>query len=88
MAGYVLEPSLHGQGVMSEVISCMIEGWVKPFMHIGEIVAWVASDNEGSKRVVKKHGFQLVHEEWSQWPEHKGGGKKHAGYHVLKLNAS
>lgn len=85
ITGYVIEPALHGKGVMSEVLGCMIQGWAIPWMHCKEIAAWIQFDNPGSMGVVRKHGFQLVHDEYTQWPEQKGGGKRHAGYYVLKL---
>ncbi len=37
--GYVLDPALHGKGVMSEMVGCILEGWVKPWMRIGIVAA-------------------------------------------------
>ena len=36
---FFLDPGLHGKGVMSEAVGCMIEGWVGPWMGAGVVSA-------------------------------------------------
>ncbi|BEI82844.1 hypothetical protein CcaverHIS002_0307120 [Cutaneotrichosporon cavernicola] len=82
MIGYVLEPELYGQGIMSETLACILQGWVKPIMGVGEVAAIIAVDNLGSKAVAEKNGFTYRREEVTQWPEDKGGGVKVHGYYT------
>ena len=37
--GYVLDPVYHGRGIMSEMVACVLEGWVKPWMGISTVGA-------------------------------------------------
>jgi hypothetical protein len=37
--GYVLDPVMKGKGVMSEMVGCIIESWVKPYMRLGKVGA-------------------------------------------------
>ena len=35
--GYVMSAALGGKGVMGEVVGCVVEGWVKPWMGVGTV---------------------------------------------------
>jgi hypothetical protein len=37
--GYVLDPEYAGKGIMSEVVGCIVEGWVEGWMGIGSVGA-------------------------------------------------
>ena len=37
--GYSLDPAYHGKGVTSEIVGCVIEGWIRPWMGIGIVGA-------------------------------------------------
>jgi hypothetical protein len=37
--GYVLHPDWHGKGVMSELVGCILHGWIIPYMGIGTVGA-------------------------------------------------
>lgn len=80
MLGYVLEPAHYGRGVMGEAIACILEGWVRPFMRIGEVAAIIAVDNPGSEKVATRNGMVWRREERTDWPEEKGGGVVVNGY--------
>ncbi|CAK9780066.1 hypothetical protein CC85DRAFT_283645 [Cutaneotrichosporon oleaginosum] len=87
MIGYVLEPALYGRGVMSEAIGCVLHGWVRPVMGIGEVVAIIQDDNVGSEAVAKRNGFVYRREEVTPWPEEKGGGIHVNGYYTRDMRA-
>lgn len=85
MLGYVLEPAQYGRGVMGEALACILEGWVRPFMRVGEVAAFIEVDNPGSVGVAVRNGLVWRREERSVWPEAKGGGVHVNGYYTRDL---
>lgn len=85
MLGYVLEPAQYGRGVMSEALGCILEGWVRRVMRVGEVAAFIEVDNPGSVGVAVRNGFVWRREERSQWPEEKGGDVHVNGYYTRDM---
>ncbi|GMK56871.1 hypothetical protein CspeluHIS016_0307110 [Cutaneotrichosporon spelunceum] len=79
--GYVLEPALYGRGVMSEVLGCVLEGWVRPEMGV-RVAASIAVDNAASAAVAVRNGFVYSREEGTEWPKEKGGGVRYHGLYT------
>lgn len=54
--GFILAPQMQGQGLGSELVQALIQqAWAEPRVH--KLVASVTAGNEGSRRVLLKHGF-------------------------------
>ncbi len=54
--GFLLQPELQGQGLGSELVAALVEqAFAIPTVH--KLVASVTVGNEGSRRVLTKHGF-------------------------------
>jgi RimJ/RimL family protein N-acetyltransferase len=87
MLGYALEPALYGRGVMSELLGCILAGWVKPVMGVGEVAAFIETDNPGSEAVARRNGFVWRREERTDWPEEKGGGVHVSGYYTVDMRS-
>ncbi|ORY27736.1 hypothetical protein BCR39DRAFT_536871 [Naematelia encephala] len=83
--GYVLDPGYHGKGIMSEMVGCLIDGWIKNWMDIRAVTALVEDNNTGSIKVVLKNGLVRVGSEDTAWPEEKGGGIRPTGQYERKM---
>ncbi|KAL0951675.1 hypothetical protein HGRIS_008354 [Hohenbuehelia grisea] len=58
--GDYLAPSHHGQGIMSDALSTLLNDWGIPRMRVGHIIATTHKGNVGSVRVFEKNGFRMV----------------------------
>ncbi|KAF9469678.1 hypothetical protein BDZ94DRAFT_1151485 [Collybia nuda] len=58
--GDYLTPSHHGQGIMSDALKTVLDGWAIPRMNARRINASALRGNQGSVRVFQKNGFQLA----------------------------
>lgn len=82
--GYVLEPTLHGRGVMTEAVGCVV-AWIKDWMRVGKVGAFYALENPASGGVLAKCGMTFVRSGRDYWPEEKGGGLCDYGYYEMGL---
>lgn len=85
MLGYALEPAQYGKGVMGEALACIVEGWMRPFMRVGEVAAFIEVDNPGSVGVAVRNGLVWRRDEHCEWPVDKGGGVRVNGYYTRDL---
>lgn len=54
--GFLLMPQQQGQGIGSELVAALIQqAWLQPTVH--KLLATVTAGNEGSRKVLQKHGF-------------------------------
>ncbi|KAL7418620.1 hypothetical protein Q5752_007078 [Cryptotrichosporon argae] len=84
--GYVLDPAMQGKGVMAEVLGCILEAWVKPWMRVGALCATAETNNPASLGVLKRNGFDLHTTQPCEWPADKGGGVRETSTFVLRLS--
>ncbi|CAE6456031.1 unnamed protein product [Rhizoctonia solani] len=73
--GDYLQPTHHGQGIMTAAIKTVTELWAIPHMNAYKFCAAAFPENVGSHKVFLKNGFQIVDRVVGavQFPESKGG---------------
>ena len=79
-----LEPEHHRKGIMSLVVSTIINTWMIPRMNCHRIAGTARIGNRASTKVFLNNGFVQQEDvpEWAPIPEGRGGGKM--GVHVLR----
>ena len=72
-----LAPEYHGKGIMTSVLTSLIENYFVPYLDAHIIRASAFSDNPASIRVQEKSGLVRTGEKYLvQITEVKGGGKR------------
>lgn len=55
--GYFVDPASHGQGYATAAVG-LLSDYSFEFRRLEKLIAWVLPDNEPSRRVLEKNGFQ------------------------------
>ena len=77
--GYDLNPDFHRKGIMSEALSSVL-GFGFNELNLDKVTAYTHKENESSKNLLKRNGFNLVEGEIDE------GNRSNLIFDILKVN--